>query len=142
MMTLVRHLPLFIGDLVDHDDDHWECFLLLWDICSVVCSFELTTDDATHLGWLIETYLEAFTSLYGASVTPKMHYLVHLPKQILMSVFTSSILHVQCHIHVHVHVLFFIGLAHSGNTGACDLSRKMLKSSDLYHHRSEMCHSL
>ena len=50
MMTLVRHLPLFIGDLVDRDDDHWECFLLLWDICSVVCSFELTTDDATHLG--------------------------------------------------------------------------------------------
>ena len=84
MMTLVRHLPLFIGDWIDHDDDHWECFLLLWDICSVVCSFEVTTDDATHLGWLIETYLEAFTSLYGTSVTPKMHYLVHLPKQMLM----------------------------------------------------------
>lgn len=104
-MTLVRHLPLFIGDLVDRDDDHWECFLLLWDICSVVCSFELTTDDVTHLGWLIETYLEAFTSLYGASVTPKMHYLVHLPKQILMWVFTSSILHV--HVQCHIHVLFF-----------------------------------
>ena len=37
MMTLVRHLPLFIGDLVDHDDDHWECFLLLWDI-AVLCA--------------------------------------------------------------------------------------------------------
>ena len=86
MMTLVRRLPLFIGDLVDHDDDHWECFLLLWDICSVVCSFEVTIDDATHLGWLIETYLEAFTSLYGTSVTPKMHYLVHLPKQIYTDV--------------------------------------------------------
>lgn len=82
MMTLVRHL-LFIGDLVDRDDC-WECFLLLWDIWSVVCSLELTTDDTTHLGWLIETYLEAFTRVYRAMVTLQMHYLLHLPKQMLM----------------------------------------------------------
>ena len=84
MMTLVRHLPFFIGDLVDNDADRWECFLLLWDIFSVICSFEVTTDDGTHLGWPTETYVEAITSLHGTSATPKMHYLVYLAKQLLI----------------------------------------------------------
>ena len=25
-------LPLMIGDKIDKEDEHWECFLLLWDI--------------------------------------------------------------------------------------------------------------
>ncbi len=84
MMTLVRLLPYLIGKYVtDDDDEHWECFLTLWDICSVVCSFEVSNDDAFHLTWVIETYLQSMSHLYDA-FTPKMHYLVHLPEQLIL----------------------------------------------------------
>ena len=72
MMTLVRLLPLMIiGKFVEQDDDHWECFLLLWDICSMACAFEVTKEEAVHLMWLTEMYLEAFLNLYTTSVTPR-----------------------------------------------------------------------
>ena len=82
-MTLIRILPFMIGSHVEVDDDHWECLLVLWDICSIVSAFEVTEDDVTHLAWLIEIYLESFTSLYEESAPPKFHYLVHLPQQII-----------------------------------------------------------
>ena len=83
MMTLVRLLPFVIGEFVEGDDEHWSCFLLLWDICCLSTAFEVTKADATQLTWLIEVYLESFTSLYAVSVIPKMHFLIHLPEQIL-----------------------------------------------------------
>ena len=84
MMTLMRLLPFMIGEFVDKDDSHWQCFLLLWDICCVTTAFEVTAADATHLAWMVEVYLEEFRSLYDASVIPKLHYLVHLPQQIVL----------------------------------------------------------
>jgi len=84
-MTLIRLFPFLIGEFVPEDDDHWRCFLLLWDICAMVCVFETSKDKALQLAWLVQTYLEAFTSTYGASyITPKFHHLVHLPDQIIM----------------------------------------------------------
>ena len=64
-------------------DNHWECFLQLWDICSMVWAFEVTTGDAAHLAWLVEAYLEEFFTLYDVPMIPRLHYLVHLPQQIL-----------------------------------------------------------
>ena len=49
---------------------------ILWDICSIVSAFEVTEDDATHLAWLIEIYLESFTSLYEDPITPTW-YIFH-----------------------------------------------------------------
>lgn len=86
-MTLVRLLPFVIGEFVAEDDDHWHCFLLLWDICCLSTAFEVTKADAAQLAWLVEAYLESFTSLYTVSVIPKMHFLVHLPEQMLRYVF-------------------------------------------------------
>lgn len=83
VMTLTRLLPFIIGEYVASDDEHWECFLLLWDISSMACAFEVSESDATHLAWLVETYLEGYKSLYETSLIPKMHYLVHLPQQII-----------------------------------------------------------
>jgi len=79
MMTLIRLLPFMIGEFVEMDNSHWNCLLQLWDICSIVCAFEVTDSDAIHLAWLIEAYLEEF---FDVPMTPKLHYLVHLPKQI------------------------------------------------------------
>ena len=94
MMTLVRLLPFVIGEFVDDDDDHWSRFLLLWDICCLSTAFEVTEADANQLAWLVEAYLECFTSLYSVPVIPKMHYLVHLPEQMLRYV----------HVHMYLHV--------------------------------------
>ena len=85
MITLVKLFPLMTGDLVDEEDEHWKCFLLLWDICSIVLAYEVSPNDPVRLAWLVETYLEAFTTLYGAStLTPKIHHFVHFPQQMLL----------------------------------------------------------
>ena len=83
MMTLIRLLPFMIGGFVD-EDDHWNCFLLLWDISTMACAYSVTENDALQLAWVVEMYLESYKDLYGDStITPKMHHLVHLPEQIM-----------------------------------------------------------
>ena len=86
MMTLVRLLPFMIGHLIDTEDEHWECFLMLWDISSITSAFTISTSDAKYLAWLVETYLQTFKDNYDVPITPKLHYLVHLPQQMLMYV--------------------------------------------------------
>ena len=86
MKTLVRYLPLAIGDKVSDEDEHWTCFLTFWEICNVALAFEVRQEDAVHLGWLVQIFLEMFQSLYceqQVTITPKMHHLVHLPDQML-----------------------------------------------------------
>ncbi|XP_019863211.1 PREDICTED: uncharacterized protein LOC109592100 [Amphimedon queenslandica] len=66
MMTLIRLLPFLSGSYIDDDDVHWDCYCLLWLICDMI----------------VKAYLECFTFLYShINVTPKMHYLIHLPEQ-------------------------------------------------------------
>jgi len=50
-----------IGDLIEEEDEHWDCFLLLWDICSFVCAYKVTHDDSLHLACLVQTYLHRLT---------------------------------------------------------------------------------
>ena len=50
----------------------------------MVTEFQVMEEDASHLQWTIEVFLESFTKLYpDVSVTPKMHYLIHLPGDML-----------------------------------------------------------
>ncbi len=85
MKTLVRYLPLAIGFSIPDEDSHWSCFLTYWEICNMALAYSVTAEDSSHLGWLVEVFLEMFTALYGDTVnlTPKMHHLVHLPEQML-----------------------------------------------------------
>lgn len=81
-------MPFICGDFVEEDDEHWECFRLLWIICDIACAFEVYPGDARRLQWIVQLYLEYFTTLYpDVTVTPKMHYLLHLPKQMEQYVF-------------------------------------------------------
>jgi len=86
MMTLIRLLPFMIGNFVETDDNHWHCFLQLWDICNIVCTFKVTDSDTIHLAWLVEAYLEELSTLYNMTTTPNLHYLLHLPKQLSLRV--------------------------------------------------------
>ena len=72
MMTLIRLLPFMIGNYVERNDNHWECFLQLWDICSMVCAFEVRAGDAAHLAWLVQAYLEEFFILYDVPMTQQI----------------------------------------------------------------------
>ena len=47
-------------------------------------AFEVTEDDAIILSTLIQEHHTLFLNLYGeAATTPKWHYMVHLPNQII-----------------------------------------------------------
>ena len=89
MKTLVRYLPAAIGKFIPEDDDHWACFLLFWEICNLSLAFKITKKLADHMEWLVEAFLESFSSLYSAEVnmTPKLHHLVHFPEQILRFIY-------------------------------------------------------
>jgi len=83
MMTFVRFLPFMIGHYIPQGNEHWECFLLLWDICNATSAFQVTESDTLKLAWMVEAYLESYTTLYTTTLPPKFHYLLHLPNQIL-----------------------------------------------------------
>lgn len=71
-----------VGQYVPEDDEHWNCFLNLLRILTIATAFEVTQDGVAMLSSLIEDYLLQFNSLYHGCVTPKIHYLLHLPEQI------------------------------------------------------------
>jgi hypothetical protein len=84
MMIFIRIFPFLVGDAIDEDDEHWLCFRIFWAICHMVSAYEVRPEDPKIIAWLVQVYLESFTALYNASVTPKMHYMTHLPQQMLM----------------------------------------------------------
>ncbi len=81
---LVRFLPLLVGDLVPEGNDHWENFLQLAAIVDYVFAQVTSETLATYIGTLIEDYLVEFRRLYpDRRLTPKMHYMVHIPSWIV-----------------------------------------------------------
>lgn len=82
MWLLGRLLPIMVGDLVPEDDNHWQCYIDLLRIMSIVTAVEVTENSINILTMLIECYLSTFNALFPDSITPKMHYLLHLPDQI------------------------------------------------------------
>ena len=84
MWNLAVNLPLIIGDKVPVDDPNWECFLLLVDILQLCTSRVSSSAHAGILEALIHDHHELFIRCYpNSSVTPKMHYMVHFPRQII-----------------------------------------------------------
>lgn len=81
MWLLGRLLPLMVGKYVPGDDAHWRCFLQLLRILCVTTAVEVTVDTVSLLSVLIHDYLVTFNHLYPHSITPKLHYLLHLPRQ-------------------------------------------------------------
>ncbi|XP_006814527.1 uncharacterized protein LOC102801076, partial [Saccoglossus kowalevskii] len=85
MLTLVHILPVIIGHRIPLDDVYWKNTLRLVQIVLFCTSSYCTRDTAMYLKNLIAEYLYNFKSLYPkASFIPKMHYMVHLPTQMLM----------------------------------------------------------
>ena len=151
MMSLIKLLPLMVGDLIDDSDDHWICFLTLWDICGMVLMFEVTEADSRHLSWLVEIYLESFRQLYNyLSLPPKFHYLVHFGHQILMYVKLACI--ILCTVIIYLLICRFGPLRHQWcmrfESKNAQIKRFVSKSflniplTVSTHHQQWMCHEM
>lgn len=82
MWLLGRLLPVILGKYVRDDDAHWKCYVQLLRILTISTATEVTENTVATLSLLIQDYLATFNSLYPDSITPKLHYLLHLPRQI------------------------------------------------------------
>ena len=84
MWSLSINLPLIIGDKVPYGDEHWECFLLLLDILQLCTAKITSTAHAGILEAMIHDHHQLFARCYPtSSIIPKMHYMVHFPRQII-----------------------------------------------------------
>ena len=84
MWTLERYLPFMVGQHVPQGDEPWETFLLMLEITDYLLAPEIMPEEVAQLKILIEQHHAAFVRLYPeATVTPKMHYMVHTPRLIL-----------------------------------------------------------
>lgn len=79
-----RLLPIMVGDKVPTDDEYWQNFTDLLRITAYLLAPDITKDDVACLSTMISDHHQEFKQLYPhASVTPKMHYLIHMPQLIL-----------------------------------------------------------
>lgn len=81
MWSLAILLPLMIGDKIPEDEPLWECYLLLLEIVKYSTAQLTSLGTAEYLAAVIDHHHRVFRKCYPlTSVTPKMHYLVHLPR--------------------------------------------------------------
>ena len=93
MWLLGRILPIVIGDLVPEGDPHWENYLLMMRIADILFSPRIHEDHMGYLSQLIFAHHTRFRELYpSASVLPKMHFMVHMPRLTLQYVQTELII--------------------------------------------------
>ncbi|KAK2555549.1 hypothetical protein P5673_022892 [Acropora cervicornis] len=85
MWLLCSILPLILADIVDITTDKWRCFIGLIEIMSICFSHKISEASVVYLHKAIKDHLILFKRLYGhlGNITPKQHYLVHLPSLIL-----------------------------------------------------------
>lgn len=84
MLTLCDVLPFIIGSYVPEDDTKWVNLIRLIEIMHMVTSPAVSDVTVNDLRYLIEVHHQVFRTEYvKSSFTPKMHYICHLPEQIL-----------------------------------------------------------
>lgn len=77
MLSLVRNLPMVIGNLLPEDCERWELIILMNQI--IYCVTEKYCHRSAHdyLETIITEYLTLLQKLFPASFKPKHHFLVH-----------------------------------------------------------------
>lgn len=81
MLVLLRTLPFVFGSLNDNAYKHLINELI--EIVQIVFAPVLTAATVSRLKSLIETHLKHWKELFPErNITPKQHYLIHLPSQI------------------------------------------------------------
>lgn len=84
LWSLLRFLPLMIGDFVPENEIVWEFLLILKDIVDIVLSPVISIDYISYLSDLLNEHHNLFKEIFkDAKLKPKHHFLVHYPKLIL-----------------------------------------------------------
>ena len=84
MWTFGRYLPFVIGHLVPKESEHWVNFLSLLEIMDILFSRRIPFEKCGYLESLIGDHHQSFKDLYpGASITLKLHSMVHMPRLIV-----------------------------------------------------------
>ncbi len=90
MWEFMNILPFIVGEDLPPNDPHYQCFMLLNDISTILFSPIIAHDQVPYLKLLIKQYLEQFKYLYPhRRLPPKFHYLLHIPTLILRFVESS-----------------------------------------------------
>lgn len=82
MWVLGRFLPIMIGQCIPEDDDNWNNYLKLLQITDFLVAPKISTDELAYLKILIDEHHVTFALLYSDAITPKFHFLIHVPRLI------------------------------------------------------------
>ncbi|CAN7945872.1 unnamed protein product, partial [Ixodes hexagonus] len=81
---LFRLLPQLYADCIPEGNAHWRVYLAYRQVVDIILAERIPRDCVPYLHVKVQEFLELYTTQYpNASVTPKLHYLLHYPKYIL-----------------------------------------------------------
>jgi hypothetical protein len=83
LITLGNALPFLLDDCLDDEDEHLINLILLLQILNGMLCYQISVDEIALMKQMIEAHHRCFVSLYR-SPTPKFHFMVHMPSQMLM----------------------------------------------------------
>ena len=76
-------LPQLIGSNVPEDDEAWQTYLLLRNICDIAFAPVIEQESVVELVDLVSQFISSVVRVFGAEyVTPKMHFMLHYPRLI------------------------------------------------------------
>jgi len=77
MILFVRLFGIFIGDVVDENDEFWQLYLLLHDIFSIIQAKKLPSDIGHVLQVLVKDHNKLYLRITTEKLKPKHHFLLH-----------------------------------------------------------------
>lgn len=81
-MSLVKYLPLIIGDLTILEDPAWDLFVSLRRIVDIIMRPSVPLDHCDLLTRYVQEHHSLYMNLTGRNLTIKFHNLVHYPRLI------------------------------------------------------------
>jgi len=79
---LSRVFSIFGESYACHCPDVWKLFTTMLEITGICLSRKITINILGYLQGLIKEHLQLFKDVVNQNITPKQHYLVHLPTHI------------------------------------------------------------
>ena len=80
---LSRVFVFFAEPFADEYPDVWRVLLTILEIKAICLSKKISINILGYLKVIIEEHLQLFKNILNEDITPKQHYLIHLPSQIL-----------------------------------------------------------
>lgn len=77
MILFVRLFGIFVGDVIDENDEFWQLYLLLHDIFNIIQAKKLPSNIGDIFQVLIKEHNELYLRITGERLKPKHHFLLH-----------------------------------------------------------------